>query len=121
MHPQTRISCVQKPKIDDLLLFDLSGSDVSAHTLMRGSIMKIQCPQCGASMVVNGLGRKPLNRNVLEVCDALRTSSTVGQAAKKLGVSRPYLYKVLKANGLTMKEVLNNKLNIKGFEKNPRG
>jgi len=39
----------------------------------------------------------------------LKRTSTVRQAAEKLGCSRAYIYKVLKANGLTIKEVLGAK------------
>ena len=43
---------------------------------------------------------------VTKVCDALRLHNSVLGAANELGCSRAYVYKVLKTNGLTAKEVL---------------
>jgi len=70
--------------------------------------MIVQCPHCGKSVVVYGLGRKPLSLSVKNVCDALEDSSTVGQAAEKLGCSRGYIYKVLNTHGLIVREVSGN-------------
>jgi len=61
---------------------------------------------CGKPVVVNGLGRKPLNITVTKVCDALRLHFSVLAAANELGCSRAYIYKVLKANGLTVAGVI---------------
>ena len=66
----------------------------------------ITCPHCGKKVVLaqrNGLGRKPLNIGVKDICDALRDSYTVTQAAKKLDCSRAYLYKTLKEQGKSPK------------------
>jgi hypothetical protein len=68
--------------------------------------MKIQCPYCGKPVVVNGFGRRPLNIGVTEVCDALVLQGNVREAAKSLGCSRAFVYKILKTNGLTLSEVL---------------
>ena len=38
--------------------------------------MLVQCPHCSKSVVVNGLGRRPLNIAVTKVCDALRLQRT---------------------------------------------
>ena len=51
-------------------------------------------------------GRKRLDHTVKNVCDALRLHRDVLAAANSLGCSRAYIYKVLKAEGLTVKEVL---------------
>ena len=68
--------------------------------------MLIQCPNCGNSMVVNSLGRKAFNMPVTKVCDALQLHRNVLGAANALGCSRAYVYKVLKANGLTQSDVI---------------
>jgi len=68
--------------------------------------MKILCPHCGNSVVVNGLGRKAFNMPVTKVCDALLLQGNVREAAKSLGCSRAFVYKILKTNGLTLSEVL---------------
>ena len=68
--------------------------------------MKTQCPKCGEPIVLNRLGRKPLAIPVTIVCDTLKACSSVDAAAEKLNCSRAYIYKVLKANNLTLKEVL---------------
>ena len=44
---------------------------------------------------------------VINVCDALRAHRDVLTVAKELGCSRGYIYKVLKANGLTPADVIN--------------
>lgn len=43
---------------------------------------------------------------VTKVCDALRLHRSVVTAANELGCSRAYIYKVLKADGLTPAEVI---------------
>jgi len=69
--------------------------------------MIIRCPNCGKPVVVNGLGRKRLNIPLKNVCDALRLHRSVLAAANELGCSRAYIYKVLKAAGLTPADVIN--------------
>lgn len=71
--------------------------------------MKVQCPNCGKSVVVDGLGRKAFNMPVTKVCDALRIQCSVLAAANELKCSRAYIYKVLKAGGITVKDVINGK------------
>jgi len=65
--------------------------------------MITQCPHCGKPVPVSGMGRKPLNISVKNVCDALKAHSTVLGAALVLGCSRGYIYKTLKCAGLTVK------------------
>ena len=43
---------------------------------------------------------------VKKVCDALRLYRSVQVAANELGCSRAYIYKVLKADGLTVQDVI---------------
>ena len=68
--------------------------------------MLVQCPHCGQPVVVNGLGRKAFNMPVTNVYDALRLRRSVLAAANELGCSRAYIYKVLKADGLTPADVI---------------
>jgi hypothetical protein len=68
--------------------------------------MIIKCPHCGKSVVVNGLGRKPLNIPLKNVCEALQTYRSVVAAAQELNCSQGYIFKVLKDNGLKLKDVL---------------
>jgi len=68
--------------------------------------MLVQCPHCGQSVVVNGLGRKAFNMPVTKVYDALRLHRSVLAAADELGCSRAYIYKILKADGLTPADVI---------------
>ena len=67
--------------------------------------MEIQCPHCGKTVPVNGIGRKPLNITVIKVCGTLQAHSTVLAAAMELGCSRGYIYKTLKGAGLTVNGV----------------
>lgn len=68
--------------------------------------MIVQCPNCGESVVVNGLGRKPLNIPLKNVCDALQRHSSVVAATRELGCSQGYIFGVLKDNGLKLKDVV---------------
>jgi transposase-like protein len=68
--------------------------------------MKVTCPNCHKSFVVGGLGRKSLNLSVTIVCDSLKHTHSVRATAKLLGCSRAMVYKVLKLNDLTAKEIL---------------
>ena len=67
--------------------------------------MIVQCPHCGKSVAVNGLGRKPLNIPLKIVCEALQTNRSVEGAARELHCSQGYIFKVLKANRLKAREV----------------
>jgi hypothetical protein len=69
--------------------------------------MKIQCPNCGQEVVVHGLGRRPLNIPLKNVCEALQRHCSVGAAAQELNCSQGYIFKVLKNNGLKLKDVIN--------------
>ena len=68
--------------------------------------MIIPCPHCGKSVAVNGLGRKPLNITLKNVCEALQAHSSVVEAARELGCSPAYIFGVLKANRLKLKDVV---------------
>jgi len=68
--------------------------------------MLVQCPHCGKSVAVNGLGRKRLNIPLKNVCECLRKHRSVEGAAQELGCSQGYIFKVLKANGLRLKDVI---------------
>jgi len=67
--------------------------------------MIIPCPHCGKPVMVNGLGRKPLNIPLKNVYECLRQSRSVARAAEELGCSQAYVFQILKANGLNLKDV----------------
>ncbi len=79
--------------------------------------MIVLCPHCGKSVVVNGLGRRPLNIPLKNVCEALRAYSSVVEAAKELGCSQGYIFKVLKAGGLKLKDAIKGQVEPKGVIK----
>ena len=68
--------------------------------------MKVRCQKCGETIKLNRFGRKPLAIPVTIICDTLKACSSVDAAAEKLNCSRAYIYKVLKANGLKLKDML---------------
>jgi hypothetical protein len=71
--------------------------------------MIIQCPHCGKSVVVNGLGPKPLNIPLKNVCESLWAHRSVVAAANELNCSEAYIFAALKANGLKLKDVIEGK------------
>ena len=68
--------------------------------------MKIRCPHCGKTVVVNGLGRKRLNIPLKNVCESLRAHRSVVAASQELNCSEAYIFAALKANGLKLKDVI---------------
>jgi hypothetical protein len=68
--------------------------------------MIVKCPHCGKEVAVNGLGRKPLNIPLKNVLESLQAYRSVTAAAQELGCSPSYLFGVLKANGLKLREVI---------------
>ena len=68
--------------------------------------MIVTCPNCGHSVEVNGLGRKPLNIPLKIVCESLRAQRNIAATARELGCSQGYIFGVLKANGLRLKDVI---------------
>ena len=70
--------------------------------------MIIPCPHCGKAVVVNGLGRKRLNIPLKNVCEALQVCRGVNAAAQKLNCSPGYIFNALKANGLKLKDIIDN-------------
>lgn len=68
--------------------------------------MLVQCPNCGKSVVVKGIGRKPLNIPLKNVCESLKAHHSVKAAASELGCSEAYIFAALKANGLKLKDVV---------------
>lgn len=67
--------------------------------------MKITCPKCGheTSLVIGG--RKRLDIPVNLVCDRIRDTPSAAAAAESLGCSKGYIFGLLKANGLKLKDV----------------
>lgn len=74
--------------------------------VMMGVKVEVKCSKCGNVTEIGGLGRKPLAIAVTIVYDTLRLYRSVALAAKELNCSRGYIYKTLKENGLTVKEVV---------------
>ncbi len=70
--------------------------------------MIVQCLNCGHPVVVNGLGRKRLNIPVKNVCEALQSHRSIKVVAQELGCSEAYIYKVLKDNGLKLRDIKSN-------------
>jgi len=66
----------------------------------------IPCPHCGKKVTVNGLGRKRLNIPLKNVCEALQAHHNIAAAARELGCSPAYIFGVLKANGLKLKDII---------------
>jgi len=66
----------------------------------------ITCPHCGKVAATLGIGRAATNIAVTDICDALRLCRSVPSAAKKLGCSRPLIYKILKKHGMTPADVI---------------
>ena len=77
--------------------------------------MLTQCPHCGKSVEVNGLGRKALNIPLINIYDALQLYQSVGGAACELKCSRAYIYKILKAKRLTPADVINGRVRKQEF------
>ena len=71
--------------------------------------MLAQCPHCGGIVAVNGLGRKRLNIPLKNVCESLQTHGSVLGAANDLNCSEGYIFGILKANGLKLKDVISGK------------
>jgi len=69
--------------------------------------MKIVCPKCGEDIEVSGLGRKPLNIPLKNVCESLQAYHSVKAVAQELNCSEAYIFSVLKANRLKLKDVIN--------------
>jgi len=65
--------------------------------------MLVQCPHCGQTVEVSGLGRKRLNIPLKKVCESLQRHHSVMAAAQELNCSQAYIFGVLKANGLKLK------------------
>ena len=69
--------------------------------------MIVRCPSCGYSVLVNGLGRKPLNIPLKNIRECLIKHHSIVEAASELSCSQGYIFGVLKVNGLKLKDVIN--------------
>lgn len=67
------------------------------------------CPVCGQKIKIDGLGRKPLNIPLKNICKMLASCRDIATAASKLGCSQGYIYNALKANGLKVKDIINHR------------
>ena len=68
--------------------------------------MKVVCKNCGKTTEVSGLGRKRLNIPLKNVCESLQTHRSVAATAKELNCSQGYIFSVLKANKLRLKDAI---------------
>lgn len=68
--------------------------------------MIIPCPHCGKSVMVKGFGRRPLNLPLKNVSECLRKHGSIKAAAQELSCSEAYIFGILKANGLKLKDVI---------------
>ena len=73
--------------------------------------MKVQCPNCGETVAVKGLGRKPLNIPLKNICDAIKAHRSVAGAAQELCCSPAYIFGVLKTQGMKLKDVIKDVIN----------
>jgi len=69
--------------------------------------MLVQCPHCGETVTVNGLGRKRLNIPLKNVCECLQAHNNVEEAANELNCSQGYIFGILKAHGLKLENIRN--------------
>jgi hypothetical protein len=67
------------------------------------------CPACGQKIKINGLGRKPLNIPLKNICEMLASCRDISTTAGKLGCSQGYIYNALKANRLKVKDIINHR------------
>ena len=68
--------------------------------------MLVECPNCKTIIVVDGLGRRRLDIPLKNVCDTLQAHKNVKTAAQQLRCSPAYIFKILKENGLKLKNVI---------------
>ena len=80
--------------------------------------MIIQCPHCGESVEVNGLGRKRLNIPLKNICEALQSERCVLAAARELHCSQGYIFNVLKSHGLKPRDIIEKRVQVTNNEGN---
>jgi hypothetical protein len=80
---------------------------------MTGGLGYVTCPHCSKQVPIPNtgkvLGRKPLDIDVKNICDALTAYRDIALAAKSLHCSRGYIYAELKKHGMTPKEIIQEK------------
>ena len=75
--------------------------------------MKVKCPHCGkTSDVTLVTGRPRLNIPLINVYESLRSHRSVVDAASELGCSQGYIFGIMKANGLKVKDVIAGKATL---------
>ncbi len=67
--------------------------------------MIINCPHCGQTVTVHGLGRKRLNIPLKKVLESLSAHRSVVVAAQELNCREAYIFGVLKANKMKLKDI----------------
>jgi hypothetical protein len=68
--------------------------------------MRVQCPNCGEMVEIDGLGRKPLDIPLTNILEALLEHGSVKDAAEELHCSEGYIFGALKANQLKLREII---------------
>ncbi len=71
--------------------------------------MIVQCTHSGKSVVVGGLGCRPLDISLKNVCETLQTCRSVAAAANELNCSQGYIFNALKSHGLKSRDVIEGK------------
>ena len=62
--------------------------------------MKVPCSECGAIIVINGLGRKKRNYNFQNVLVAYQNSQSIAATARKLDMPPGTVWNILKRHGV---------------------
>ena len=62
--------------------------------------MEVTCPGCGATVVINGLGRKKRDYAFQNVLVAYQNSESVAAAARKLDMPPGTVWNILKRHGV---------------------
>ena len=68
--------------------------------------MKITCPKCNEIIEIPSGHPPKLNISVITLCDILRDTRNIIAIAHKLGCSRAFIYRELKAIGKKPKDYL---------------
>ena len=88
------------------LLTRTNGGVHGVNQNQGGNEMIVKCPHCGKPVPVNGLGRKRLNISLKNILESLQVHRDVTATARELECSPSYIFGILKANGLKLKEII---------------
>jgi len=75
--------------------------------------MKIRCANCGHEQEVRlATGRPRLNIPLINVYESLRSHRSVVDVANELNCSQGYVFGIMKANGLKVRDVIAGKATL---------